>query len=170
MNIFKFSFISTPNNVFYVIGSAKPRTTNVLWTSKKKEQNREHRKRKSDILPQILSLDPPLLLTIISCSFLIHFEQFQRLQMCYLKIHKTYLKWKIKKIIVEELKLQNHIGHLWKNPKHNPLHFKRAYLAHFPLDCNFFYRFGYIRWRLQNWFKFQKEKTMDKRVIMIQYH
>jgi hypothetical protein len=35
--------------------------------------------------------------------------------MCYLKI---CLKWKVKKTIVEELKLQNHIEHLWKNPKH----------------------------------------------------
>jgi len=38
---------------------------------------------------------PPLLLTTISCSFFIHFEQSQRLQMCYLKIYKTCLKWKV---------------------------------------------------------------------------
>jgi hypothetical protein len=112
---------------------------------------------------------PPLLLTTISCSFLIHFEWFQRLQMHYLKIYKTCLKWKIKKIIVEELKLQNHIGHLWKNPKHNPLHFKRAYLAHFPLDCSVFIDLDMLGGGLQNFFKFQKEQTMDKRVIMIQY-
>jgi len=40
---------------------------------------------------------PPLLLTTISCSFLIHFEWFQRLQMRHLKIYKTCLKWKVKK-------------------------------------------------------------------------
>jgi hypothetical protein len=40
---------------------------------------------------------PPLLLTTISCSFLIHFSWFQRLQMCYFKIYKTCLKWKVKK-------------------------------------------------------------------------
>ncbi len=80
----------------------------------------------------------PLLPTTISCSFLIHFEWFQRLQMHYLKIYKTYSKWKVKKIIVEKLKLQNHIKHLWKNPKHNPLYFERAYPAHFPLDYNIF--------------------------------
>jgi hypothetical protein len=81
---------------------------------------------------------PPLLPTTISWSFLIHFERFHRLQMCSLKIYKTCLKWKIKKTIVEKRKLQNHIEHLWKNPKHNPVHFERAYLVHFPLDCNMF--------------------------------
>jgi hypothetical protein len=99
---------------------------------------------------------PPLLLRIISCSFFIHFEWFQRLQMQYLKIYKICLKWKIKKIIVEQLKLQNHIEHLWKNPKHNPLHFKRAYLAHFPLDCSIFYIFGYSRWRITKLFSVSK--------------
>ncbi len=91
---------------------------------------------------------PPLLLITISSSFLIQFEQFQRLKMHYFKIYKTCLKWKIKKIIVGELKLQNHTRHLWKNPKHNPLHFKRAYLAHFRLNCSIFYRFRYTRWRI----------------------
>ncbi len=67
---------------------------------------------------------PPLLLATISCSFLIPFEQFQRLRMRYLKIYKTCLKWKVKKTIVEELKLQNHNEHLWKYPKHNPLNLK----------------------------------------------
>jgi hypothetical protein len=43
---------------FYVIGSAKQKGTNVFWTSKAKEQNRKRKKRKSDILSQILSLDP----------------------------------------------------------------------------------------------------------------
>jgi hypothetical protein len=36
--------------VFYVIGSAKHKATNFLSTSKAKEQNKERRKRKSDIL------------------------------------------------------------------------------------------------------------------------
>jgi hypothetical protein len=91
---------------------------------------------------------PPLLLATISCSFLIHFSRFWKLQMCYLKIYKTCLKWKFKKAIVEKLKLQNHTKHLWKNPKHNPIHFERAYLAQFPLDYSIFYRFGYTRWRI----------------------
>jgi hypothetical protein len=110
-----------------------------------------------------------LFLTTISCLFLIHFEQFQRLQMCYFNIYKTYLKWKVNKTIVKELKFQNHIEHLWKNSKHNPLHFERAYLVHFPLYCSIFYIFGYARWRITKKFKFQKRQTMDKRVIMIQY-
>ncbi len=42
---------------------------------------------------------PPLFLTTISCSFLIHFERFQRLQMRYLKIYKTCVKWKVKKYL-----------------------------------------------------------------------
>jgi hypothetical protein len=67
--------------------------------------------------------------------------------MRYVKIYKTYLKINIKKTIVEELKLQNHIEHLWKDPKHNPLHFERAYLAHFPLDWSVFYKFEYASWR-----------------------
>jgi hypothetical protein len=40
---------------------------------------------------------PPLFVTTISCSFFIHFEWFQRLQMHYFKIYKTFLKWEIKK-------------------------------------------------------------------------
>jgi hypothetical protein len=56
---------------------------------------------------------PPLLPAIISYSFFIHFEQFQWQKMCYLKIYKTCLKWKVKKIIAEKLKLQNHTKHLW---------------------------------------------------------
>jgi hypothetical protein len=63
---------------------------------------------------------PPLLLTTISCSFLIHFERFQRLKMHYFKIYKTCLMWNFLKIIVEKLKLQNHTGHLWKNPSTTP--------------------------------------------------
>ncbi len=90
---------------------------------------------------------PPLLATIISCSFFIHFEWFQRLQMRYFKIYKKHLKWKIKKTIVEELKLQNHTKHFWKYLKHNPLHFERAYFVHFPLNCSVFYNFGYVTCR-----------------------
>jgi hypothetical protein len=52
-----------------------------------------------------------------------------------------------KKTIVEKLTLQNHVEHLWKNLKHNPLHFERAYFIHFPLDYSVFYKFGYARWR-----------------------
>ncbi len=96
---------------------------------------------------------PPLLLATISFSFLIHFERFQRLQMRYFKICKTCLKWKVsKKIIVEELKLQNHTEHLWKNSKHNPLHFERAYFVHFQLNCSIFYRFEYAKWRITKLF------------------
>jgi hypothetical protein len=54
--------------VFYVIGSAKKRTTNVLWTSKAKEQSKKRTKRKSDILFQIL----PLNLYLIHFSFISH--------------------------------------------------------------------------------------------------
>jgi len=46
-------------NVFYVIGSAKWKATNVLLTSKAKEQNKKSWKKKSDILSQILLLNPP---------------------------------------------------------------------------------------------------------------
>jgi hypothetical protein len=35
-----------------------------------------------------------------------------------------------------------------KKSKHNPLHFKRAYLVHFPLNCSIFCSFGYARWRI----------------------
>jgi hypothetical protein len=40
---------------------------------------------------------PPLFLSTISCSFLIHFEWFQKLQMRYFRIYKTCLKSKVKK-------------------------------------------------------------------------
>ncbi len=45
-------------NIVYVIGSAKQKATNVLWTSKAKEQSIKGKNRKSDILSQILSLNP----------------------------------------------------------------------------------------------------------------
>jgi hypothetical protein len=64
---------------------------------------------------------------------------------------------KSKKKIVEKLKLQNHTKHLWKNPKHNPLHFERTYLVHFPLDCNIFYRFGYAKWNITKLFEVFKK-------------
>jgi hypothetical protein len=73
--------------------------------------------------------------------------------MRYLKIYKTCLKWKVKNTTIEKLKLQNHIEHLWKNLKHNPLHFEKAYLAHFPLDYNIFYKFGYTMWMTIKLFK-----------------
>jgi hypothetical protein len=134
-----FLHFNTKLNIFYVIKSTKQRATNVLWTSKAKEQNIECKKRKSNILSQIWSLDPLYFQDLYLAHF--SFERFQRQQIRYLKIYKTYLKWKVKKTIVEKLKLQNHIEHLWKNPKHNPLHFERA------LYCSVFYKFGYIRWR-----------------------
>ncbi len=56
-----------------------------------------------------------------------------------------------------------------KKSKAQPLHFEREYLAHFPLDCSIFIDLDTPSGALQNCFKFQKELTMDKRVIMIQY-
>jgi len=53
-----FPHFNTKLNIFYVIGSAKQIATNVLSTSKTKEQNKQCNKRKSDILFQNLSLDP----------------------------------------------------------------------------------------------------------------
>ncbi len=44
-----------------------------------------------------------------------------------------------------------------KKSKAKPLHFKRAYLAHFPLVVTFFTNFDTSSGRLQNYFKFQKE-------------
>jgi len=76
---------------------------------------------------------------------------------------------KCQKTIVEEFKLQNHIEHLWKNPKFDPLHFERACFAHFPLDCSVFYRLDLLSGGLQNCSRFQREQTMEKRVVMIQY-
>ncbi len=64
---------------------------------------------------------------------------------------------KSKKKKVEKLKLQIHTEHLWKIPKHNPLHFERAYLAHFLVDCNFFTNLDMLGGELQNCFKFKKE-------------
>jgi hypothetical protein len=142
----------TKLNVFYVIGNAKWRATNVFWTSKTKEQSRKCRKRKNDILFQILSLGPPYFQQL----YLVHFSQFQRLHMHYLKIYKTCLKWKAKKTIVEKLKLQNNTKHLWKKLKHNHLHFERSYLAHFPLDGTFFTNLDALGGGLQNCFKFKK--------------
>ncbi len=119
-----------------------------FWESQKtpKSQSRE-----CEFHPHT-SLDVGLWQTISCSFFIIHFEQFQRLQMHYLKIYKTCLKWKVKKIMVEELKLQNRIEHLWKNPKHNPFHFEKAYLVHFPLNCSVFYRFGYVKWKITKLF------------------
>ncbi len=78
--------------------------------------------------------------------------------MHYFKIYKKILKWKVENIVVEKLKLQNHIEHLWKKLKHNPFHFERAYLVHFPLDCNiFFIDLDTPSGGLQNCFQFQKE-------------
>jgi hypothetical protein len=46
-----------------------------------------------------------------------------------------------------------------KQPKHNPLHFEMAYLAHFPLDWNVFYRFECAKWRTTK--KFEVPKTTN---------
>jgi hypothetical protein len=45
-----------------------------------------------------------------------------------------------------------------KKSKHDPLHFKRAYLVHFPLHCCVFYIFGYARWRITKKIKNSKGK------------
>jgi hypothetical protein len=73
-----------------------------------------------------------------------------------LKIYKTCLKWKNKKPIVKELKLQNHTKHLWKKSKHNPFHFEMAYFVHFPLDWNVFTDLDALGGGLQNCLKSQK--------------
>jgi len=112
---------------------------------------------------------PPLLPTIISCSFLLHFEWFQRLKMRYLKIYKTCLKWKVKKTIGEELKLQNILNTYEKIQSTTPFTLKGRILFSFHYIVAFFSRFGYPSGGLQNCFKFQKEQTMDKTIIMIQY-
>jgi hypothetical protein len=44
-----------------------------------------------------------------------------------------------------------------KKSKAQPLHFERAYLAHFPLDCNVFYKFGYTMWRTTKLLQILKE-------------
>jgi hypothetical protein len=44
-----------------------------------------------------------------------------------------------------------------KKSKTQPLHFERAYLAHFPLDYNFFTDLDTQGGELQKKFKFQKE-------------
>jgi hypothetical protein len=46
-----------------------------------------------------------------------------------------------------------------KKSKHNPLHFKREYLVHFPLDYNVFYKFGYGRWRITKLLEVSKGKN-----------
>jgi hypothetical protein len=43
-----------------------------------------------------------------------------------------------------------------KKSKTQPLHFERAYLANFPLDCSIFYKFGYARWRTIKLFEVSK--------------
>jgi len=45
---------------------------------------------------------------------------------------------------------------LTKKPKHNPLHFERAYLAHFPLYWSVFYRFGCAKWKITKLLKVPK--------------
>jgi hypothetical protein len=45
-----------------------------------------------------------------------------------------------------------------KNPKHNPFHFEKAYLPHFPLDCSvFFIDLDTLGGGLQNCYTFQKD-------------
>jgi hypothetical protein len=79
----------------------------------KKQRNKAKNARKEEVTFCLkFCLYPPLFLITISCSILIHFEQFQRLHMRYLKIYKICLKCKLKIRIVEKLKLQNHTEHL----------------------------------------------------------
>jgi hypothetical protein len=125
-----FCHFNTKLNGFYVIGSTKQRATNVLWTLKAKEQSRKHKKIKSDILSQILSLNPfaySNYILFISHSFWTIWKATNVLSQNLYNLFKV----KNKNRIVEELKLQNHTEHLWKNPKHNPPHFEKAYLVHF---------------------------------------
>jgi hypothetical protein len=98
-------------NVFYVIGSAKQKTTNVLGTSKTKEQSRECRKRKSDTLSQILSLDPLYFQELYLAHFSFILNNFKGYKCAISKCIKLVLNNNNNKI-VEELKLQNHTKHL----------------------------------------------------------
>jgi hypothetical protein len=168
-NIFKFSLISTPNWTFLCHWKRKQGATNVFWTSKKEEQSRKRRKRKSDILFQILFLDPLISNYILFISH--SFWKISKVTNHYFKIYKTCLKWKVKITIVEELKVQNHTKHLWKNPKHNPLHFEKAYLVHFPWDCSIIYKFGYARERTTKLFRVLKgtdhgQESYNDRILL----
>jgi len=65
---------------------------------------------------------------------------------------------KRQKKIVEELKRQNHTEHLWKKPKHNPLHFWKGISCSFTirLEC-IFTDLDASGGGLQNCLKFQKQ-------------
>jgi hypothetical protein len=90
--------------------------------------------------------------------------------MRYLKIYETCLKWKVKKIIVEKLKLQIILNTYEKIQSTTPFTLKGHILFIFHWIVAFFTYLDTLGGGLQNCFKFQKEQTMDKRVIMIQYH
>jgi hypothetical protein len=162
------SFPSFQNQIEHFLCHWKRKTKSYkcFWTSKTKEQNRKRRKRKWYFVLKCV-FRHYLFLAITSCSFFTHFEWFQRLQMCYFIIYKNLFKVKRQKIVIKELKLQNHTKQWWKKPKDDPLHFERAYLAHFPLDWAFFIDLDVPSEGLQNCFNFQKWLTMDKKVIMI---
>ncbi len=63
---------------------------------------------------------------------------------------------KRQKKIVEKLNLQNHIEHLLKKSKHNPVHFEKAYLVHLSLNRNVAYKLDAPGEGLQNCLKGQK--------------
>jgi hypothetical protein len=100
----------------------------------------------NDILSQILCLNPLYFQQLYFAHFSFILNDFKGYK-CVISKYINFFKIKIFKNIVEELKLQNHVEHLWKNPKHSPLDFDKAYLAHFPLDCSIFYKYGYAKWK-----------------------
>jgi hypothetical protein len=53
-----------------------------------------------------------------------------------------------------------------KKSKAQPLHSKRAYLVHFPLNCNIFYKFGYARRRTKKLFGVSKGTNHGQESIM----
>jgi hypothetical protein len=87
-----FFWFKTKLNVFMSLEVKNREPKKFFELQKQRNKAKKCKKKKNDILFQILFLDPPLLTTIVSCSFLIHFERFQRLKMCYFKIYKTCLK------------------------------------------------------------------------------
>jgi hypothetical protein len=71
---------------------AQNRKLQMFFEPQKQGNKVENTRREKVIFCLKFCLYTPLIPTTISCSFLIHFERFQRLQMRYLKIYKTRLK------------------------------------------------------------------------------
>ncbi len=69
--------------MFFMSLEAQNRELQIFLEPQKQRNKVENAGKERDILSQILSLDPFLFPRTISCSFFIHFEQFQRLQMRY---------------------------------------------------------------------------------------